>query len=113
MRVEAGRSNGKNPGEVKGSRPRVPKQPKGGATPVTVKGCLALGRQTEGRPKLAPWMKGEVVAPPRSGRTPSELKSKRRSSPVMTLNGLPKATSMSGANVKSLRKFGANESRPV
>src|SRR5580692_272355 len=54
MPFETRRSNWKNPGDVNLSRPSVPKQPKGGATPVTEKGCLALVRQTVGRPKLAP-----------------------------------------------------------
>lgn len=111
MPLETRRSNWKNPGDVKASRPRVPKQPNGAAGET--KGCLELVRQTVGRPKLAPGMNGEAVAPPRSGRTPSELNNKRRSSPVMTLKGLPEETSTSGARVKSLKKLCANESPPL
>src|SRR5258707_9013777 len=109
--LEMRRSNWKNPGDVKASRPSVPKQPNGAAGET--KGCLELVRQTVGRPKLAPGMNGEVVAPPRSGRTPCELNNKRRSSPVMTLNGLPDETSTSGANVKSLKNAWANELPPL
>src|SRR5713101_6572549 len=52
MPLETRRWNWQNPGDVKPSRPRVPKQTNGAAGEV--KGCLALVRQTVGRPKVAP-----------------------------------------------------------
>src|ERR1700687_584975 len=52
--------------------------------------------------KVKPGMNGEEVAPPTEGRACEAPRSRRASLPVMTLNGLPEETSMSGATVKPL-----------
>src|ERR1700674_1848721 len=99
-------------------RPRSPVQPSGGVIPGTVKGWPALVRQTVGGPKTTPGIKGEVVAPgapatEREGRIWDAPRSRRVSSPVMTLKGLPEESSTSGARVKSLKKLCTKESPPL
>src|SRR6266568_659659 len=101
-------SHWKKLGMTKRSRPRLPVQPAGGATSGTVKLAPLLSWQTLAGTNTTPGMNVEVVPVvplgAMEGRACDAPKSKRVSSPVMTLNGRPEENSTMGESVKSPKK---------
>ena len=67
-------------------------------------------RQTFASPNVTPGRKGDIVAPPTDGRACEAPRSRRVSSAVMTLNGLPEENSTMGESVKSPMKCWKNPS---
>src|SRR5581483_3442453 len=81
----------------------------GEGVPAQVAVASGWRRQTRhalATPKVTPGMNGEVVVPPlpTDGRAWEAPRSRRVSSPVITLNGRPEETSTIGAKVKSPMK---------
>src|SRR5262249_27254481 len=111
------RSIWKKPGRVKALRPSVPVQPKGGDGTVG-KGPNAVpvaSTQRVGTMNSTPLMKGDVTAPGKGapagstdGRFVAVPKSRFGFEPIRTLYGRPEATSMTGATVKSAKRFLTN-----
>ena len=107
MAFERRISHWKKLGMRKRSRPRLPTQPAGGAMNGTVKALPLLVKQTFAGTKTTPGMNVEVVPLPLAvmeGRAWDAPRSRRVSSPVMTLNGRPEENSTMGESVKSPKK---------
>src|ERR1700686_3693001 len=107
MPLATRRSNWKNIGIVKLLRPRSPTQPVSVVLAGGVYGTPALVRHLVGLMNATLEMYGETVAPAvpaatTEGRISEAPRSRRESSLVITLNGLPEETSISGAIVMSL-----------
>src|SRR5579859_75347 len=108
IRRESRISHSKKLGMTKRLRPRLPSHPAGGATSGTVNEAPLLSRQVLAGTKTTPGMNVEAVpAVPlgaTEGRACEAPRSKRVSSPVMTLYGLPEENSTMGESVKSPKK---------
>src|SRR5208282_6453226 len=99
-------SHVKKPGMLNAFRPRFPMHPAPAVVnPGTANGAPLSVKHTFARTKVTPGMYGDVVPPvaalPTDGRACEAPRSSRVSSPVMTLNGRPEATSIIGEMVMS------------